>query len=37
MIASVLDIAALKTAARAALMMPAVFAFADTVIGQPQT
>ena len=37
MIASVLDIAALKTAARAAIVMPAVFAFADTVIGQPQT
>jgi hypothetical protein len=37
MIASVLDKAALKTAARAAIVMPAVFAFADTVIGQPQT
>src|SRR5436853_5672851 len=36
MIASVLDKAALKTAARAAIVMPAVFAFADTVIGQPQ-
>ncbi|MFL6049376.1 MAG: FUSC family protein [Gaiellales bacterium] len=32
-----LDKAALKTAARAAIVMPAVFAFADTVIGQPQT
>jgi uncharacterized membrane protein YccC len=37
MIARVLDIAALKTAARAGIVMPAVFAFADTVIGQPQT
>lgn len=37
MIASVLDMAALNTAARAAIVMPAVFAFADTVIGQPQT
>ena len=37
MIANVLDMAALKTAARAAIVMPAVFAFADTVIGQPQT
>jgi uncharacterized membrane protein YccC len=27
----------LKTAARAAIVMPAVFAFADNVIGQPQT
>jgi uncharacterized membrane protein YccC len=31
------DIAALKSAARAAIVMPAVFAFADNVIGQPQT
>ena len=31
------DLAALKTAARAAIVMPAVFAFADKVIGQPQT
>ena len=37
MIASVLDVTALKTAARAAIVMPAVFAFADTVIGKPQT
>ena len=37
MIANVVDMAALKTAARAAIVMPAVFAFADTVIGQPQT
>jgi hypothetical protein len=29
--------AATMTAARAAIVMPAVFAFADTVIGQPQT
>ncbi len=28
---------ALKTAARAAIVMPAVFAFTDNVIGQPQT
>ncbi len=27
----------LKTAARAGIVMPAVFAFADQVIGQPQT
>jgi hypothetical protein len=33
----VADLAALKTAARAAIVMPAVFAFADKVIGQPQT
>jgi uncharacterized membrane protein YccC len=33
----VLDVAALKSAARAAIVMPAVFAFADKVIGQPQT
>jgi uncharacterized membrane protein YccC len=33
----VLDVAALKSAARAAIVMPAVFAFADNVIGQPQT
>ena len=32
-----LDRAALKSAARAAIVMPAVFAFADIVIGQPQT
>jgi uncharacterized membrane protein YccC len=32
-----LDLTALKTAARAAIVMPAVFAFADKVIGQPQT
>jgi uncharacterized membrane protein YccC len=31
------DIAALKSAARAAIVMPAVFALADNVIGQPQT
>ncbi len=37
MIAGVLDMAALKKAARAAIVMPSVFAFADTVIGQPQT
>jgi uncharacterized membrane protein YccC len=29
--------AAVKSAARAAIVMPAVFAFADNVIGQPQT
>jgi uncharacterized membrane protein YccC len=33
----VLDVAALKSAARAAIVMPAVFAFADNVIAQPQT
>jgi uncharacterized membrane protein YccC len=33
----VLDVAALKSAARAAIVMPAVFAFADKVVGQPQT
>jgi uncharacterized membrane protein YccC len=33
----VLDVAALKSAARAAIVMPAVFAFADKVIAQPQT
>ena len=32
-----LDVAALKSAARAAIVMPAVFAFADNVIGNPQT
>jgi uncharacterized membrane protein YccC len=32
-----LDIAALKNAGRAAIVMPAVFAFADKVIEQPQT
>ncbi|MDX6442125.1 MAG: hypothetical protein QOE43_1854, partial [Gaiellaceae bacterium] len=31
------DLAALKTAARAAIVIPAVFAFADNVIKQPQT
>src|SRR5712691_9037316 len=31
------DLAALKNAARAAIVMPAVFAFADNVIAQPQT
>ncbi|MDP9284537.1 MAG: FUSC family protein [Actinomycetota bacterium] len=31
------DLAALKNAARAAIVMPAVFALADKVIGQPQT
>jgi uncharacterized membrane protein YccC len=31
------DLAALKSAARAAIVMPAVFAIADKVIGQPQT
>jgi uncharacterized membrane protein YccC len=30
-------LASLKSAARAAIVMPAVFAFADQVIGQPQT
>ena len=34
MIAAVRDMAALKSAARAAIVIPAVFAFADTVIGQ---
>jgi uncharacterized membrane protein YccC len=33
----VADLAALKTAARAAIVMPAVFVFADKVIEQPQT
>jgi uncharacterized membrane protein YccC len=33
----VADLAALKTAARAAIVIPAVFAFADNVIKQPQT
>jgi uncharacterized membrane protein YccC len=33
----VADLAALKSAARAAIVMPAVFALADKVIGQPQT
>jgi Fusaric acid resistance protein-like len=32
-----LNVAALKSAARAALVMPAVFALADEVIGKPQT
>ena len=32
-----LDLGALKSAARAAIVMPAVFAFADKVIAQPQT
>jgi uncharacterized membrane protein YccC len=31
------DLAALKSAARAAIVIPAVFAFADKVIAQPQT
>jgi hypothetical protein len=31
------DLAALKSAGRAAIVMPAVFAFADNVIQQPQT
>jgi uncharacterized membrane protein YccC len=31
------NVAALKSAARAAIVMPAVLAFADQVIGQPQT
>ena len=31
------DLAALKSAARAAIVMPAVFALADNVIGKPQT
>jgi hypothetical protein len=31
------DLAALKTAARAAIVIPSVFAFADNVIQQPQT
>ena len=31
------DLAALKSAARAAIVMPAVFALADKVIAQPQT
>jgi uncharacterized membrane protein YccC len=31
------DVAAFKSAARAAIVMPAVFALADRVIGQPQT
>jgi hypothetical protein len=34
---AVLDRAALKSALRAAIVMPAVFAFADNVIAQPQT
>jgi hypothetical protein len=33
----VLNSAAVRSAARAAIVMPAVFAFADKVIGQPQT
>jgi uncharacterized membrane protein YccC len=33
----VTDLAALKSAARAAIVMPAVFALADKVIGHPQT
>ena len=33
----VADVAAFKSAARAAIVMPAVFALADKVIGQPQT
>jgi uncharacterized membrane protein YccC len=35
--AAVWDVAALRSAARAAIVMPAVFALADKVIGQPQT
>ena len=35
--AALADVAAVKSAARAAIVMPAVFAFADKVIGQPQT
>jgi len=31
------DVAALKSAARAAIVMPAVFAVAHEVVGQPQT
>jgi hypothetical protein len=31
------DVAALESAARAAIVMPAVFALAREVIGQPQT
>jgi hypothetical protein len=34
---TVWDVAALRSAARAAIVMPAVFALADKVIGQPQT
>ncbi|MDQ6817040.1 MAG: FUSC family protein [Actinomycetota bacterium] len=34
---AVKDVAALKSAARAAIVMPAVFAFADKVIAHPQT
>jgi uncharacterized membrane protein YccC len=34
---TVLDVAALKSAARAAIVMPSVFAVADKVIGQSQT
>jgi uncharacterized membrane protein YccC len=34
---AVWDVAALRSAARAAIVMPAVFALADKVIGQPQT
>ncbi|MDX6401009.1 MAG: hypothetical protein QOF27_1615, partial [Gaiellaceae bacterium] len=37
MIATVANLVALKSAARAAIVMPAVFALADKVIGQPQT
>ena len=32
-----MNVAALKSAARAAIVMPAVFAFADKVIAKPQT
>src|SRR5215218_9169062 len=35
--AAVADGAAIKSAARAAIVMPAVFALANKVIGQPQT
>ena len=31
------DVAAVRSAARAAIVMPAVFALADKVIGKPQT
>jgi uncharacterized membrane protein YccC len=34
---SIVDVAAFKSAARAAIVMPAVFGLADKVIGQPQT
>src|SRR4030095_10133901 len=34
---AVADVAAVRSAARAAIVMPAVFALADKVIGKPQT